>query len=119
MIDAARRVKPRRDGRHPFDKFFLLWTAFHNLFTTVAYRQGCSTQLVVGEDGTIETCTNGNVKIPKVKKVSEREQMYLALREFDDKLKRDLITHESTNFFASRIPYWQGTQIEYDAFGQR
>jgi hypothetical protein len=119
MLAAANRVRPRRDGRHPFEKFFLLWTAFNNIYTTIASRQGRSTQLIVSDDGTIATCTNGNVKIPQVKTVSEREQMYLALAEFDNKLKHNLIIHESTNFFVNRIPFWQGTQIEYDAFRQR
>ena len=119
MIAAAGRVRPRRDGQHPFEKYFLLWTAFKNIYTTIASRQGRSTQLLIGDDGTVETCTNGNVKIPKVKTVSEREQIHLALGEFDDKLKHNLIMHESTKFFVSRIPYWQGTQIEHDAFGQR
>ncbi len=119
MIAAANRVRPRRDGRHPFEKFFLLWTAFNNIYTTIASRKGCSIQLVVRDDGTVVTCTNGNVKIPKVTTVSERDQMDIALIEFEEKLKHNLIVHESTSFFANRIPYWQGTQIEYDVFGQR
>jgi hypothetical protein len=119
MIAAAKRVRPRRDGRHPFDKYFLLWTAFNNIYTTIATRKGCSTQLVVGDDGTIATWTNGHVKIPKVKPVSEREQLYLALGEFDDVLKHNLIAHESIKYFINRIPFWQGSKIEFDAFGQR
>lgn len=119
MIAAASRVRPRRDGRHPFDKFFLYWTAFNNIYTTIAYRQGLSPQLVVGDDGTVETHQNGNVKIPEVKTVSEKEQISLSLDEFDDKLKSALISHASTRFFVNRIPHWQGTKIEYDAFGQR
>ena len=119
MIAAAKRVRPRRDGRHPFEKYFLLWTAFNNIYTTIATRKGCSTQLLVADDGTIATCTNGNVKIPKVKPVSEREQLYLALGELDDKLKHNLIAHESTAFFVNRIPFWQGTKMEFDAFAQR
>ncbi|MGD2157140.1 MAG: hypothetical protein PVG14_09130 [Anaerolineales bacterium] len=119
MIAAANRIKPRRDGRHPIDKFFLLWTAFNSIYTTIAHHRGHSPQLMVSDDGTIETHTNGNVKIPEVRKVSEREQIHLALEEFDDQLKHELILHESTKFFVSRTPYWQGKPIEHDAFGQR
>jgi len=119
MIAAANRVRPRRDGRHPYEKFFLLWTAFNNIYTTIADRQGYSTQLIVSDDGTVATCPNGNVRIPKVKPVREREQIYLALGEFDDKLKNKLILHESTKFFINRVPFWQGTRIEQDTFGQR
>ncbi len=118
MIAAADRVRPRRDGRHPFDKYFLLWTAFKNIYTTIATREGLTTQLMIRDDGTIDTYTSGNAKIPKVKTVSEREQIYLVLKEFDDKLKHSLIIHESTKFFKNRIPFWQGKPIEHDAFGQ-
>jgi len=119
MIAAADRVRPRRDGRHPFDKFFLLWTAFKNIYTMIAHRQGFNIDLIVEDDGSIATYTNGNVKIPKVKTVSEREQIHLALGEFDNPLKNNLIMHPSTKFFANRIPSWEGTKIEQDALGQR
>jgi hypothetical protein len=119
MIAAADRVRPRRDGRHPFDKFFLLWTAFKNIYTTIAHRQGFSIDLIYEDDGSIATYTNGNVKIPKVKTVSEREHIHLALGEFDEPLKNNLIMHPGTKFFSERIPSWDGTKIEQDAFGQR
>ena len=35
MIAAADRVKPRRDGRHPYDKFYYLWAAFNEIFKTI------------------------------------------------------------------------------------
>jgi hypothetical protein len=119
MIDAANRVRPRRDGRHPFDKFFLLWTAFNDIYNVIAARAGLSTQLMLGEDGKVETYTNGNATIPKVIPVSESEQINLAVQELDSKLKHTLIMHESTHFFLSRTPYWQGKPIEMDAFGQK
>jgi hypothetical protein len=119
MMAAADRVRPRRDGRHPFDKFFLLWTAFRNIYTIIAHRQGYRIELIVDDDGTIATYTNGNLRIPKVKAISEIEQIHLALGEFDNPLKNSLIIHPSTKFFAERIPAWEGTKIEHDALGQR
>ena len=119
MVAAARRVKPRRDGRHPYDKYFLLWTAFNNIYSEIAAREGYRTELVRGEDGAVETWLNGNVKIPKVKSIHEREQIYLAVTKFDGKLKDRLILHECTQFFVKRTPFWQGKPIEYDTFGQR
>lgn len=119
MIDAANRVRPRRDGQHPFNKFFLLWTAFNDIYNLIAARAGLSTQLQVDEDGTVETYTNGNVKIPKVIPVSESEQIDLAIQELDRELKHSLIMHECTVFFLHRTPYWQGKPIEIDAFGQK
>ena len=119
MVDAASRIRPRRDGQHHFQKYFFLWTAFNNIYTTIAYHKGRTTQIRKRYDGTIETIANGNVNIPKVNLISEREQIHLTLDEFDDELKHRLITHECTKFFFNRIPAWQGKKIEYDAFGQR
>lgn len=119
MIAAARRVRPRRDGRHPFEQYFLLWTAYNNIYTTIANREGHRTRIIENDDGSIITIPNGNVNIPKVAIVSERKQIYLSFNEFDDDLKHTLIIHESTKYFVNRIPSWQGTKIEYDAFGQR
>jgi len=119
MIAAARRIRPRRDGNHPFEQYFLFWTAFNNIYTTIAHRKGRRTHIKENDDGSIVTIANGNVNIPEVVIVSEREQIRLALPEFADDLKHTLILHEGTEYFVGRIPYWQGIQIEYDAFGQR
>lgn len=119
MIAAARRIRPRRDGRHPFEQYFLFWTAFNNIYTTIAHREGRRTQIKENDDGSIVTIANGNVNIPEVVIVSEREQIRLAFQEFVDDLKHTLILHEGTAYFVGRIPFWQGIQIEYDAFGQR
>ena len=119
MIAAARRIRPRRDGRHPFEQYFLFWTAFNNIYTTIAHREGCRNQLKENDDGSIATIANGNVNIPEVIIVSEREQIHLTLQEFTDDLKHRLILHEGTKYFVGRIPFWGGIQIEYDAFRQR
>jgi len=119
MITFAQKIRPHRDGQHHFQKYFYLWTAFNNIYTTFAHRQGMSTRLVRSEDGKVLTVPNGNVNIPRVESVSEREKLYLALDEFDDELKHRLIVHKSTRFFLERIPAWKGGKIEHDAFGQR
>ncbi|MCJ7625203.1 MAG: hypothetical protein MUO76_17030 [Anaerolineaceae bacterium] len=119
MIAAARRIRPRRDGHHPFEQYFLFWTAFNNIYTTIAHNKGHRTHIKENDDGSIVTFANGNVNIPEVIIVSERELIRLAFQEFVDDLKHTLILHEGTEYFVSRIPYWQGIQIEYDAFGQR
>lgn len=119
MIESARRIRPRRDGSHPFQQYFLFWTAFNNIYTTIAYGKGLRIQLKENEDGSIVRIANGNVKIPEVIPVSEREQIHLALQEFDHDLKHTLILHQGTKYFVGRIPYWQGKPIEYDALGQK
>ena len=119
MIAAAKRVRPRRDGQHPYQEYFYLWTAFNNIYSTLASREGLRTQLKLNPDGSNATYANGNVKIPEVLEVDERDQFQAAVRAFDDELKQTLVLHESTKYFVNRVPYWQGQKIEYDAFGQR
>ncbi len=119
MIAASGRVRPRRDGGHHFEKYFYLWTAFNAIYTTIAFREGRTPQIKTQADGAIITVANGSVNIPEVNIVSEREQIFLALEEFNDKLQRNLIIHKSTKYFMNRTPSWQGIQIALDAFGQR
>jgi len=119
MIEIARRIRPRRDGSHLFQQYFLLWTAFNNIYTTIADKKGTRTQIKMNGDGSIVTIPNGHVNIPKVIIVSEKEQIRLALQELDDDLKHTLVSHKGIEYFINRIPYWQGIQIEYDSFGQK
>ena len=119
MIETARRIRPRRDGGHSYEQYFLFWTAFKNIYTTIAHRKGYRIQIKENKDGSIATIANGNVNIPEVELVSEREQLRLAFQTFDDDLKNTLILHEGTKYFYGRSPFWQGKKIEYDAFGQK
>jgi len=119
MIAAARRIRPRRDGRHPFEQYFFFWTAFNNIYTTIAHSKGCRIRIKENDDGSIVTIANGNVNIPQVVVASEREQIRLALQESADDLKHTLILHKGAGYFVGRVPSWKGIQIEYDAFGQR
>ncbi|MFN2235400.1 MAG: hypothetical protein ACK2U1_14325 [Anaerolineales bacterium] len=119
MVETVRRIKPRRDGGHTYQHYFLYWTAFNNIYTTIANRAGYRTLIKKNEDGTIITTANGHVNIPEVEIVTEKEQIHLALKEFDENLKHALILHDGTQHFVGRIPCWGGTRIETDAFGQR
>ncbi len=118
MLDAAERIKPRRDGRHLYDQYFLLWTAFHYFYSTIAAHKGLRTELVRNADGSIATRTNGSVQIPLVSPIHENELLFLALEELDNSVKNALILHESTQFFLNRSPFWQGIRIEVDGFNQ-
>jgi hypothetical protein len=119
MIETVKRIRPRRDGGHLFQHYFLYWSAFSNIYTTIARKKGIRTQLKKNDDGSVMTIANGNVRIPQVAKVSERDQIALTVQEFDDDLKHTLIRHQGTEYFVYRIPYWQGKSIEFDALGQR
>jgi len=119
LIAAAKRVKPRRDGQHPYQKYFFLWTAFSNIYSILAEWEGLRTSLKLNQDGSVATYVNGNVKIPEVEQVDERDQLRAAVSTFNDGMKHSLVGHESTGFFVDRVPYWQGVKIQYDALGQR
>ena len=60
MIETAGRIKPRRDGRHPLEKFFLLWTAFRQVYVTLAARQGLRTELLTTSTGITVCVGSGN-----------------------------------------------------------
>lgn len=118
MVETAERIKPRRDGRHPVDKYFLTWTAFSAVYAILAHRQGIRTELVRAPDGSVVTHPNGSMRIAEVIPVSEQAQLALALTGFDDSLKDALIRHPSTAFFLNRTPFWQGKKMAQDAAGQ-
>lgn len=119
MIETARRIRPRRDGSHLFQQYFLYWTAFNNIYTTIAHRKGIRIKIKKNDDGSIITIANGHVNVPEVVLVSEKDQIHLALQEFDNDLIHTLICHKGTEYFINRFPYWQGKQIKYDALGQK
>jgi len=118
MLETIQRIRPRRDGGHFYQQYFLYWTAFNNIYTVIAYKKGIHTQIKKRADGSVFTALNGNVHIPEIVEVTDKEQMYLALHEFND-LKQSLIRHKGTQYFLTRLPYWKGKPIEYDAFGQK
>jgi len=119
MIETAKKIRARRDGSHLFQLYFLFWAAFNNIYTTIAHIKGIRTQIKKNNDGSVVTIANGNVNIPEVVCVTEKEQIYRSLEEFEDDLKDTLIHHKGTEYFVNRIPYWQGKPIEYDVVGQR
>lgn len=119
MIAAAKRLRPSRNSYHPFQKYIYYWTAFNNIYTTIAYSANRSTTLKKRPDGSIETRLNGGVQIPKVQVVSEQEQIGLAFAEFDNNLRHRLVTQQNVEFFVNRTPLWHGIAISTDAWGQR
>lgn len=119
MIASATRIRPRRDGSHFFQKYFLYWSAFDNIYTTLADRKGVRSQVKENDDGVVVCVPNGNVKIPEVIIVNESEKLEIALAELNDNLVHRLLAHDSTKYFVNRIPFWQGAEIEFDALGQR
>lgn len=118
MIETAERVKPRRDGRDPYDRYFLLWTAFSHIYQTIAARAGLQSRLVTDEEGRVVTRKNGSVHIPVVRPASEQELVGYAAAELPETVRQQLITHPATKYFAERTPFWEGQKIEHDALGQ-
>ena len=109
-----------KNSPQPFQEFMCYWTAFNNIYVTIAEHNGNFARLRTQRDGTIRRRENGGVFIPEVEMpLREREEIDLAFAEFGDKLKQDLISHSSTKFFVERIPKWQGFEIEFDENKQR
>jgi hypothetical protein len=104
----------------PFQEFMCYWTAFNNIYTTLAEQKGHGARLRKHKDGSIRTRPNGSLQIPEVEKIiTEREEIASAFDEFSNTLKHGLITHPNTEFFINRIPKWHGHRIKTDATGQR
>jgi hypothetical protein len=102
----------------PFQDFICYWTAFNNIYITIADQKGDRVKQRI-KKGIPVTRNVGGVTIPEVTVVTETKQIQMALEEFDDKLKHDLIIHRSTRYFVDRIPRWRSNPIEYDPSGQR
>jgi len=115
MVRMATRFK---EDVHPLEVFTCYWAAFNNIYVTIADQQGRRPQLKTNPDGSPRTRTVGQVKIPEVNSVSEREQLDLAFQQFTDELKRRVVEHASTSFFVYRTPQWRGQPIPRDANGQ-
>jgi hypothetical protein len=104
---------------HPLQAFTCYWAAFNNIYVTIAEQSGKRARLRKNADGSLRTRMVGQINVPQVSTVSEREQIDLAFDQFPDELKRRLAEHSSTLFFAYRTPQWRGQSIERDASGQR
>ena len=63
MIAAAKRIRPRRDGHHSFEQYFLFWTAFNNIYTTIAHRKGLRTQIKKNDDGSMSDVQQSYINI--------------------------------------------------------
>lgn len=113
MVRAARRLRKRRDGFHPFERYTYYWMAFNNIYTVIAYSGGRHPTYKKDDSGQVETETCDHcLGIPKVKRVGEQEQIDLAIDEFDSELKRNIIHHDKLLFFLHRTPQWHGVRIE-------
>ena len=100
------------------ETFTYYWVAFNNIYVMVAERSGKAPRLKKDSGGSLSTRTVGTVKIPRVSPVSERAQLDLAFQQFGNDLKRRLVEHPSTRFFAYRTPRWHDQPVETDIDGQ-
>lgn len=117
MVAMASQTPARRPDA--IQQFMCYWAAFNNIYVTIAERAGKGAQLKLNPDGSIRTRVVGQVNVPVVTTISERDQLELAFAHFADDLKRRLVEHASARFFVDRTPIWHGQRIEYDDGGQR
>jgi hypothetical protein len=116
MVAVVRRTP--KEKYQPFQEYMFYWTAFNNIYATIADYEGYSAQLKT-KDGAIETRLEGTITLPEVETPSERKQLELACSRFSDDLKHRLIIHDSTRFFVYRTPKWHNREINHDALGQQ
>ena len=88
----------RTGAGHPMQAFMCYWTAFNNIYVTLAEQAGKKAVLKLNPDGTVSTRTVGAVSMARVNPMSEREQIDLAFTRFSNELKDRLISHSSTCF---------------------
>ena len=100
MIAANQMTDSVQAEEHPFFQFFCYWTAFNNIYTTIAGMNSDKNSYKTRDDGTFDTSLNGSVRIRKVNiLIKERRRIDLAFAQFSDSLQHDLITHPSSKFF--------------------
>lgn len=102
-----------------FQQFMCYWSAFNNIYATLAEQNGKVPELKRDRQGNIEMRPTAGMQIPKVDPVSERNQIDIAFSRFSSELKHLLVVHPSTKFFACRTPRWRGKKIEFDVRSQR
>jgi hypothetical protein len=116
MIALAKRVL--LEHLQPFQNFICYWTAFNNIYVTIADKKGQRVKQRL-KQGKPVTRSFGGVRIPEVDVEPETKQIRMAVDEFDNRLKHNMIVHPNTRFFVERIPRWRDNKIEYDSSGQR
>ena len=82
---------PVHSALQPFQDFVCYWTAFNNIYVTVADKRGQRASLRRFEDGTLRTRLVAHVHIPQVASVRERDQIDLAFHELGADLKQKLV----------------------------
>ena len=103
----------------PFESYMCYWTAFNNIYTTLADRKGNAVEFRKS-NGSMRRDANGSVNIPKMKPTrGDKKEIEQVFDAFDENLKESLITHPNTDFFVHRIPRWKYHEIEFDANQQR
>lgn len=118
MVELARQSSSV-EHQH-YHEFICYWTAFNNIYNTLANRQDDVVELISERDGSIRTRQNGSVQIPSVRiNFREYQTIMMAFEFFSEELNQELITHSSTEFFVNRVPMWGDRNIEFDASGQR
>ena len=119
LINAARRMR-KGGNEHPFKQYFYYWAAFNDIYSTISFdnnlRNSYITEPATGQPRREQ---KGSVQIPRVRRIREYQQIDEAYKDFDNDLKRRLITHPSTEFFVNRTPYWKRHRMEYDVFQQQ
>ena len=102
----------------PLTAYVCLWSAFDNIYTTIADRKGAGPRLRLDKDGAPRGHPSAEALVWEVDAPREADKLRLILEEFPQALMNELVSHPSTRFFATRTPRWHGSEIDHDVAGQ-
>jgi hypothetical protein len=114
MISMARRISEVH--YEPFQEYMSYWTAFNNIYTTIADFNGLRPTFEI-VDGVKRTRSQWGYTFPTVRPVSEVAQIQAAIKQIPSEVSHQLIVSENTKFFVYRK--LRGLFTDVDSIGQK
>lgn len=109
-------ANPSANSVHLFASY---WIAFNNIYVTLADFSGVAASLKTNVDGDVEITKVDGYDMPKLSKVTERQQMNVAFGELTAETKATLVRHTNVAFFVNRTPFFDRYPLEENRTGQK
>jgi hypothetical protein len=102
----------------PIHVYANYWMAFNNIYVSLADFSGKAASLKTDSSGIVEMIQVYGYDLPKVKTVTEREQIDVAVEELAANAKVELVGHENVAFFVNRTPVFDRYPLKKNKVGQ-
>jgi hypothetical protein len=109
-------ANPKADPVHVYASY---WMAFNNIYVTLADFSGKRVRPNRHRNGSVKMKPVYGCDMPDVEKVSERDQIGVAINELAASAKADLVGHENVGFFVNRAPVYHSWELEQNKAGQK